>query len=237
MVLNNKLDFLFNPIEEKTEYSTLFTGILHTNKDNYILYWLSKEVLSENIIYVINNKGEKVDSLVISTEVFPNLRGILNAEDDYVYLYNDFGEVCLINNEFEIEKIISVGERSQKLNHIYYAINIDEDAQKEFLILTGDEKIFIAEEFFNDITEIEIPIVNSRSNSVFQIVEKHHLEANLIIQNDKKAVFVKYYKNRFYSFRFFILPFIFVLVYIAIYLLTYLQRQQIEKNQSAKNNY
>ena len=229
MAFNNKLEFLFKPVEEKIEYSTLYTGVLNTDNEKYILYWVTKDEQSENIIQVINSNGEKVDSLIISNNIFPQLKGILNTEDDYVYLYNDYGSICVINNKLEIEKTILVSDGNKKVNWAFHPIDIDNDSFTEYLILTRDANIYIAEEYFNNITEIEIPVINSASVASFEILENHHLDANILIQDHEKAVFIKYSKNKLYPLRFIFIPLVYIIVYLMLQLLTYFQRVQITK--------
>ncbi|MEE4196708.1 MAG: histidine kinase [Bacteroidales bacterium] len=229
MAFNNKLKFLFNPIEEKIEYSTLYTGVLNTDNEKYILYWVTKDEQSENIIQVINSKGEKIDSLIVSNNIFPQLKGIINTEDDYVYLYNDYGGICVINKKLQVEKTILVSDEKKNINWAFYPIDIDKDSFTEYLILTQDANVYIVEEYFNNITEIEIPIINSAGFASFEILENHHLDANLLIQNNEKAFFIRYYKNELYPLRFLTIPLIYVLTFIALHVLTYFQRIQIKR--------
>jgi hypothetical protein len=130
MVLDQDLEFLFEPLEFRVEYSTVtpFTGL--SDNDSLLSFLYVPRSLSEgSIVHRINSKGRIIDSIQLG--VHAGDCQVLRAKNGRVYyLMSAFnaGKV-LFNSDFVIERVLPGKESCEVL-----IADLDHDDDDEFVI-------------------------------------------------------------------------------------------------------
>jgi len=145
MVLNDKLQFEFDPIEIKNPFSAIHSMPLRNHEGAYdILTRInSKNAIEEpSKLVLFSNKGE----LIKEKELEPGTFFIFAKEskNEFVLFNRKSGQIQLFNNQFSELLNFSVPP-----NGFLYSLDIDEDAYKEWVYIHDDlTSVTIFEEDF-----------------------------------------------------------------------------------------
>jgi hypothetical protein len=154
MVLNDKLQFEFDPIEIKNPFSAIHSMPLRNHEGAYdILTRInSKNAIEEpSKLVLFSNKGE----LIKEKELEPGTFFIFAKEskNEFVLFNRKSGQIQLFNNQFSELLNFSVPP-----NGFLYSLDIDEDAYKEWVYIHDDlTSVTIFEEDFQNQVSFNVP--------------------------------------------------------------------------------
>lgn len=233
MVFDNLLQFKFPPVKITDKKSTVVPCVFHMNEENFILAieCLKSDYRSANNYYIINSKGETVYSNKIPLQsnriidVEPNIL-TSNSTEDQPKVIDHEGNVFELKSNFEFKKIRKIPDF--QYSYLRTAIDIDGDNQKEYLFKMALNKSYvIADPSLNHLTYITIPSTSTNEQiSVNFDIGKH---SELIIQSGTDLFHIPYYENPLWDFRFFIYATIFFALYALLWLIQYIQKENIKR--------
>lgn len=228
MVLDEDLNFRFDPIEFEIPFSGINIIPFKNNNGDYQLLCLLKskrEELSPNKLLIFSNTGKFLNEKLLS---FGNHNIILGSNKDEFKLINrDIGQIKTYNYDL---KELSSNFIEQK--SMIYPFDIDEDGKTEWLEKSKDQKrITIYQNNFKDPIEFQIPYLsdNELRHGLKQVGIKEH---EIYFQRGNYHYVYKYGENPLYFLRYLIYVGIFLIILGLVWLIMKGQKIRME-NQRA----
>jgi len=231
MVLDNDLQFKFEPIEIKNPFSSIRSIPLKNNSGDYDL--LSRIVSRRpdqvpNKLQLYSHKGQLIKEQVVAPGIFFVFPGETDA--DFVLFNLNDGQINLYNNSFVSKESFFI-----KPNSLIHPLDIKNDGKKEWIAIEADQKtITIYDENFESPVSLEVP---SKGNKTLRPKLKQ------IAANQNQLYFVEgnnyylyeYYKNPLYNLRYVVYLSIFLFINGIVWIIRKGQQIKMDKQRAIEN--
>ncbi len=221
-VLDDNLNFLFEPIEFENPYFTLNSFYYDSNGKDFIVCLANSRRDKEfpDKINVYTKKGELLNEIILPSGyylMFPEI-----VKNKIVLFNRDNGEVRILNSNFKrINQL--------KLNHTWalFEIDFEGDGINEWINISKNYKSFsIYQNNFTDPVNFDIPL-NYDEFFRYGIKKQNLVGTELYFQKGNEYFVYNYSKNPLYYFKYFL--------YIGIYLVILGLSRLILKGQEIRN--
>lgn len=223
---NNKLEYLFPPIEQKRKKSTIVT-IPKLEDSVVFIYAVFNSQITNDSSYLrkYSTNGKLLFEFSFSGKKTSTLFSLLTKEGEKIYLYNP-----MENNIIEIKRDLSIGERItiNKQLSINHQLDIDNDGLNELLCYDPDfKKNIIYRNNFSHPLEIH-PAYPYTFHNASEISMEGGF-ANLHIQTDNQGFYYKYAGNPLYYFKYLIYTGIYILITLFLFFILKIQKNRLQK--------
>jgi hypothetical protein len=220
MVLDQKLKFLFDPLEFKGRYSILFPVVSwNDGKSSMAALYSPPSIKSSSILYEISQEGRIEDSTILGFHagfLFPNKNEYLVQVDGEGYR--------LCDSHLKTLRKLPVSEPGACLT-----LDLDSDSDLEYLIcFPGKRKISIFRKGLNNEVSLELPDPIA-STDILTVRKGPQGPKVISIQTPKNWYMLEYGKNPLFyqSYLIYLLIYLFILGFSL--LLRLISRNQLKK--------
>lgn len=229
MILNHDLNFRFEPIEFKSEFSSVQTIPFKSENEYKILSLInSQQEKYPDKLYVFSNRGVLIKERELSPghySIFPD-----SNKNEFVLLNRNNGLVQAYN--YSLNKMPSVFIEPQST---IFNVDFDKNGETEWLVKSADRnKIAIYRNGFKYPVAFQIPN-NSKDQLYFGLKQVGKNENELYFQKGNYYYVYKYGKNPMYIFKYLIYLGIFLLVLSLVWLIRKGQLIKMEKKRAIEN--
>jgi hypothetical protein len=236
MVLNDQLEFLFEPLEFPVYRSKTITSPIHYQGQDLIMAVFSDyrpENPKPHFIKLLNEAGE----LVFETP----LRGLAAAADVDIfqlekqpelpfYIKTNFDSIFRLKANFSAEFIANI-----PFFQYFYRFDLDGDGEKEFICNAATHQVLkVVEPNFKTVTSTSLPFVNDVRNTT-GIKYNGTSPPEIFLQSGPLCMTFTYTPNPWYPFRFVVHLAIFGGLWLLLILLKRLYRYQLMQQQRIQN--
>lgn len=229
MILNQDLNFRFEPIEIKSKFSTIQTIPFKSENEYKILFLInSQQAKYPDKLCVYSNQGVFIREKELPLG-FYNIYPDTN-KDEFILLNRNKGHVQTYN--YSLNEVASVFIEPQST---IFNVDFDKNGETEWLIKSADlKKVAIYRNGFKDPVEFQFPD-NSKDQLHFSLKHIGEKENEIYFQKGSYNYVYKYGKNPFYFFKYFIYLGIFLLVFSLVWLIRKGQKIILEKQRAIEN--
>lgn len=223
MILNNKLDFFFEPVEiGKHPASLMVRPLVHNNESYLVVFNQHRGINDTSSLLLFNKDGIQLKERKILHNIdIENsflISGDLKNRNVVYHLYGN-GEIDVIDNDLSV-----VGRIKTKIKvfSMPKRIDIDHDGEKE-IIIQSDGNLTITRSDFSHPTALEFSSF-AKGLLDYSIISKGPDKSYVFIRKDNRAYTFHYSKNSL----FFLKYFFYLALYFLIFLIVWLIRKSQE---------
>ncbi|MDA3943353.1 MAG: histidine kinase [Bacteroidetes bacterium] len=236
MVLNDQLEFLFEPVEFPIYRSKTITSPIHYQGQDLIMAVFSDyrpEQPKPSFIKLINEAGDLVYETPITGLAATADVDIFQLEkhpEHPFYIKTNFDSIFRLKADFSVEFIA-------KIPNFYYLTqyDLDQDGEKELIYNADAQQILtVVEPDFKTVTTASLPFVND-IRSTTGIKRNGAAPPEIFLQNGPLCMTFTYTPNPWYPFRFLVHIAIFGGLWLLLILLKRLYRFQLVQQQRIQN--
>ena len=230
-VLDNDLNFLFEPVENKGPYSSLRTMPIKDRNGNYNILCISdfkKEDGLQDKVSIYNSSGKKIQEKILQKGKYYIYPG--ENENEFVLINKNKGLIksfdCDLN---ELETFLIEPKNST------FPIDIEEDGENEWIsIHPNGEKVTIFRAGFMDPVDILLPNKSLKSIS-YGIKEMKNTLNELYFQKGSNYYVYKYGENPLYYYKYLFYLSIFLTIWGMLWLARKGQQIKMQKQRAIED--
>lgn len=228
MVLNNNLNFLFQPIEFPDKNTELEVQPLLTKNGNYFaVFERKKTAVGIAKLNLYSPEGKFLKGINFDLKKYNNIASMCNSSPDfnYIYLYDQDGNIYMYDENLELKSKNNLVDSKKRENIQYFAFDINGDNKKE-LIYRYYNGLIIFEEGLNKILTIE------KEYPEFKYLSTYYYEENRIIHfRAEKGIWytTSISRNFLYPFRFLIYFLSFLFFYFVLLIIKKIWIKNLEQ--------
>jgi hypothetical protein len=225
MILNNKLDYFFEPVEiGKHPASLMVQPLVHNNESYLVVFNKHRGINDTSSLLLFNKEGIQLKERKILQDIDIENSFLISGDlknRNIVYLLYGNGEIDVIDNNLSV-----VGRIKTKIKvfSMPKRIDIDHDGENEIFIRSnGNLAITITRSDFSHPTELEFSFFATALDD-YSIISKGPDKSYVFIRKDNRAYTYHYFKNSL----FFLKYFFYLALYFSIFLIVWLIRKSQE---------
>ncbi|HET56695.1 MAG TPA: hypothetical protein ENN33_15990 [Ignavibacteria bacterium] len=234
MVFDNKMNFLFEPVQVGYYTSLLYTKPFTIgNKKNIIafnLYEGDKDY--ESYFALFNQYGEMIKKKLIVQAVDLKSANLFQHTNDFqnVYLIKSNGEIERIDENLNL---IQVSKNIALNNSTAFSLDVDLDDENEVIIYpNGFEQLIITRNDFSNPVTLNIP--GSKQIQSHSLILNGEKQPTLYVESRDYGYHFNYYKNPRYFLKYFIYMGIYVVIILFIWMIQKTQRYRVAQKFEAE---
>jgi len=227
MVFNLDLNFFFEPIEFPYYPSSLATLVWKREGQNYLISYQNQSGPLDvpPVLSLYNFKGELLRQRKLDPKIFWTIFSFPENTREHLYLANNKGEISELGSDL---KPVKTYRLEHSFLYSFFEFDFDRDMENEYFG-SGTDGYLIVERDFRSCYLLRDYLPSS--SDFFSINKRGHSGAQIIIQNASTLNAFQYSFNTWYSFRYFILSFTAVLVYLILLALFFRMHHRFSQKQ------
>ena len=235
IVFNSELNFKFSPVKITDDKVDVDISPFIANNNGYLFVIENPKnnYHSAPTYYIINTKGEIIytDKISRKTDLAIEFSPVIirpdNLNNNQLKLIDHEGNIYTLDDTFKLRLIKKVP--NFKYPYFRGTMDINGDGNSEYIFKLGrDNSYIIADHSFKYLARFTL-LTNSTMFGNISVNLQIDKRSELIIQNGVNLFHIPYYQNPLWNFRFFIYAFIFFAIYGLLWIIQYIQKENIKR--------
>ena len=219
LALDRNLQFLFEPVEFKGEFSSVYPFINYSeNKFKLSVLYSSRNINSDSKIFFLDSHGRRTDSIDLgfhSTFIEP-------VEGNYLFRTPENG-VLLCDGAFKMLKKVPL------INSEFRVLDIDNDRKKEYIFHSPDKGAFyVIREGLKNPSSTKLTIASTGWDNL-TTRKGYSNSPSISLQTGQNHYILEYRENRNYIFSYLFYPGTYLGFLAFAFLIRDVQRNQVRK--------
>lgn len=226
-VLDKDLNFRFEPIEIKSEFSSIQIIPFKSGSEHDLLCFINSKQTEKypDKLCVYSNNGILLKEKIIPSGNYKLFSG--DNVSEFMLFNRVGGEIQKMN--YALEEMVSVNVDP---NYALYCIDIDKVGEKEWLSISKDQtSILIYRANFKFPVAFQIPKASDEKLN-FGLKQISKTKNEICFQKGNEYFVYSYFEDPFYPFRYLIYLGVFLLVLASVWLIQIAQKIRMEKQRA-----